>query len=157
MSTLPLIKHPILYFRSKWYHHKCKYKEAPDGTVVKEIKGVKFPFDLTLGKMAKVMYFGCYEFRVIRMMKKHLKTGSVFIDVGANVGYISAIGAAQVVNPQEFALRKRTVKKCNRLIYKVMSSHLRWFRVYLLMIRWTDRNCSLIEKYTLSQRTRKMC
>ncbi|MBN2270691.1 MAG: glycosyltransferase family 2 protein [Sedimentisphaerales bacterium] len=30
--------------------------------------------------------------------------------------------ATQVVNPQEFALRKRTVKKCNRYAKKVMSS-----------------------------------
>ncbi|MBA7623539.1 hypothetical protein ES703_30935 [subsurface metagenome] len=30
--------------------------------------------------------------------------------------------ATQVVNPQEFTLRKRTIKKCTRLIYKVMSS-----------------------------------
>ena len=30
--------------------------------------------------------------------------------------------ATQVVNPQEFNLRKRAIKKCNRLIYKVMSS-----------------------------------
>lgn len=30
--------------------------------------------------------------------------------------------ATQVVNPQEFTLRKRTIKKCNRIIDKVMSS-----------------------------------
>jgi hypothetical protein len=30
--------------------------------------------------------------------------------------------ATQVVNPQEFNLRKRTKKKCNRLINQVMSS-----------------------------------
>ena len=30
--------------------------------------------------------------------------------------------ATQVVNPQEFTLRKRAIKECNRLIYKVMSS-----------------------------------
>ena len=30
--------------------------------------------------------------------------------------------ATQVVNPQEFTLRKRTVRKCNRIVDKVMSS-----------------------------------
>ena len=30
--------------------------------------------------------------------------------------------ATQVVNPQEFKLKKRTIKKCNRLIYKLISS-----------------------------------
>ena len=32
--------------------------------------------------------------------------------------------ATQVVNPQEFTLRKKTVKKCNRIIDKVMSSEI---------------------------------
>ncbi len=30
--------------------------------------------------------------------------------------------ATQVVNPQEFTLRKKTVKKCHRLVNKIMSS-----------------------------------
>jgi len=30
--------------------------------------------------------------------------------------------ATQVVNPQEFTLRKRTVKKCNRIVDKMMAS-----------------------------------
>jgi glycosyltransferase involved in cell wall biosynthesis len=30
--------------------------------------------------------------------------------------------ATQVVNPQEFALRKKTVRKCNRIVGKIMSS-----------------------------------
>ena len=30
--------------------------------------------------------------------------------------------ATQVINPQEFTLRKRTIKKCNRLLDKIMSS-----------------------------------
>jgi hypothetical protein len=29
--------------------------------------------------------------------------------------------ATQVVNPQEFALRKKSIKKCNRIIDKVLS------------------------------------
>jgi hypothetical protein len=30
--------------------------------------------------------------------------------------------ATQVVNPQEFTLRKRTIRKCNRLVDKIISS-----------------------------------
>lgn len=30
--------------------------------------------------------------------------------------------ATQVVNPHEFTLRKRTVRKCNRIVDKVMAS-----------------------------------
>lgn len=96
MSRLPLSKHPILYYKNKWLHHRCKYADAPEGTVVEEFNGVRLPFDLTLGKMVKRMYFGSYEFETIRIMKKYLKPGGVFIDTGANVGYLSAVGASLV-------------------------------------------------------------
>jgi len=96
MPRLPLFKHPILHIKNKRLHHKCKYSEAPDGKVVKEIDGVNFEFDLGLGKMVKSMYFGSYEFETQRLIKKHLKPGGVFIDVGANIGYFSAVGAGAV-------------------------------------------------------------
>ena len=96
MPRLPLLKHPILHYKNKWLHHKCKYAKIPEGTVIGEIDGVRFPFDFTLGKMVKSMYFGCYDFEIRRIMKRHLKLGGVFIDVGSNVGYLSAVGAALV-------------------------------------------------------------
>ncbi|MGA2093469.1 MAG: FkbM family methyltransferase [Sedimentisphaerales bacterium] len=96
MSRLPLLKHPMMHFRNKWLNHKCKYAVAPQGTVIKEIDGVKFPCDFSLGKRMKSIYFGCYQFEVASIIKKILKPGGIFIDVGANIGYISAIGAAIV-------------------------------------------------------------
>ncbi len=96
MPRLPLLKHPILHCKNKWYHHKCKYGTTPEGTIIEVINGVRFPFDFTLGKMIKSMYFGCYEFEILRLMKKYLKPRGVFLDIGANVGYISAIGAGLV-------------------------------------------------------------
>ncbi|MHC4463837.1 MAG: FkbM family methyltransferase [Planctomycetota bacterium] len=96
MPRLPLLEHPILHLKNKWLHHKCKYGRTPEGTVTVEINGVKFPFDFTLGKMVKSMYFGCYDYEIRRMMEKHLKPGGMFIDVGANIGYFTAIGASLV-------------------------------------------------------------
>lgn len=96
MPRLPLLKHPILHYKNKWLHHKCKYAKVPEGTVIGEINGVRFPFDFALGKMVKSMYFGCYDFEIRRIMKKYLKQGGAFIDIGANVGYLSAVGAALV-------------------------------------------------------------
>lgn len=96
MPRLPLLKHPILHYKNKWLHHKCKYAKVPEGTVIGEIDGVRFPFDFALGKMVKSMYFGCYDFEIRRIIKKYLKPGGVFIDVGANVGYLSAVGAGLV-------------------------------------------------------------
>ncbi len=96
MPRLPLLKHPILHYKNKWLHHRCKYAKAPEGAVIEEFNGVRFTFDFALGKMVKSMYFGCYEFETRRIMKKYLKPGGVFIDVGANVGYLSAVAAALV-------------------------------------------------------------
>ena len=96
MPRLPLFKHPFLYYTSKWRYHRCKYAEAPEGQVVKTINGIKLVIDLSLGKAVKSMYFDAYEIEVIRIMKKYLRPGGVFIDVGANVGYLSAVGVGLV-------------------------------------------------------------
>jgi len=96
MPRLPLFKHPILHFKNKWLHHKCKYAQVPKGTVPGEINGVKCVFDFDLGKMIKNMYCGSYEFETKRMIEKCLKPGTIFIDIGANVGYFTAVGASRV-------------------------------------------------------------
>ncbi|MHC4534535.1 MAG: FkbM family methyltransferase [Planctomycetota bacterium] len=96
MPRLPLLKHPILHCTNKWLHHKCKYATTPEGTVIEENNGVKFLYDFTLGKMVKSMFFGCYDFEIRRLLKKYLRPGGVFIDVGANIGYLSAIAAGFV-------------------------------------------------------------
>ncbi|MBC8481930.1 MAG: FkbM family methyltransferase [Planctomycetes bacterium] len=46
--------------------------------------------------MVKNMYFGSYEFETKRMIEKCLKPGAAFIDIGANVGYFTAVGASCV-------------------------------------------------------------
>ena len=96
MSQISLARHPILYYRKKWGYHRCKYGESPQGRAVKEINGIKTVFDFDLGKVIKRMYFNAYEIEVIDIMKKHLKPGDVFIDAGANVGYLSAVAAGLV-------------------------------------------------------------
>jgi FkbM family methyltransferase len=96
MPRLPLLKHPVLHYKNKWLHHKCKYADTPQGTVIGQINGVKFPFDFTLGKMVKNMYFGSYDFEIRRILEKYLKPAGVFIDIGANVGYLTAVGASLV-------------------------------------------------------------
>ncbi len=96
MPRLPLLKHPILHYKNKWLHHKCKYATSPKGTLIEESNGVKFLYDFDLGKMVKSMFFGCYDFEIKRLMKKYLKPGGVFIDVGANIGYFSSIAAGFV-------------------------------------------------------------
>ena len=42
------------------------------------------------------MYFGSYALLVIDAMKRFLRPGDIFFDVGANIGYLSAIAAGLV-------------------------------------------------------------
>ncbi|HXO04452.1 MAG TPA: FkbM family methyltransferase [Candidatus Sulfotelmatobacter sp.] len=42
------------------------------------------------------MYFGSYGLLIIEAMKRFMKPGDVFVDVGANVGYLSAFAAGIV-------------------------------------------------------------
>lgn len=64
--------------------------------VVKSLDGVKFEFDFKEDLNIKRMHFGLYEPGVRYTMKKFLREGDTFIDVGANIGYISAIAAGLV-------------------------------------------------------------
>jgi FkbM family methyltransferase len=47
-------------------------------------------------RIERLMWAGAYEPDLVRMLKSFLKPGMVFLDLGANVGYFSAIAAALV-------------------------------------------------------------
>jgi FkbM family methyltransferase len=64
---------------------------------IKEINGVRYEFNFNINSQyLKQTYFNIYRLDLIDIMKKKLKKGSIFLDIGANVGYISAIGASIV-------------------------------------------------------------
>ncbi len=57
---------------------------------------VLFDLDSVNNPAAAAMYRGAYSPLIVNAMKRHLHAGDVFIDVGANIGYLSAVGAAMV-------------------------------------------------------------
>jgi FkbM family methyltransferase len=63
---------------------------------VRNIRGVRFECDLTLDARVADMLFAAYEPDEIAVLERHLKTGDVFVDVGANIGYLTAVGASLV-------------------------------------------------------------
>jgi FkbM family methyltransferase len=67
-----------------------------DENVRKPINNIIFEFDFNYDPVISQMYFGGYEIETIEIMKKYLKKGNIFIDVGANIGYLTAIGAGFV-------------------------------------------------------------
>jgi FkbM family methyltransferase len=64
----------------------------------KRIADVVFEFDLDRYRGTAPMYFGSYALPIVETMKRLLLPGDVFLDVGANIGYLSAI-AASLVGP----------------------------------------------------------
>ena len=66
------------------------------GEVVKQINGVSIELDLSRGPQTKAMYYDAYEPATVKIMKKYLKPGDTFVDVGASIGYLSAVAASLV-------------------------------------------------------------
>lgn len=78
------------------FWHKLTFKirslqPSPRSAVQKRINGILFEFDFDYAPVIKEMFFGGYELQTILAMKRYLKEGDTFIDVGANIGYLSAI------------------------------------------------------------------
>lgn len=60
--------------------------------------GVIFRFTFYFDPVIKSMYLGTYEMDTVAAMKRILRLGDTFIDVGGNIGYLSAIALGLVGN-----------------------------------------------------------
>ncbi|MBI5779212.1 MAG: FkbM family methyltransferase [Planctomycetes bacterium] len=72
------------------------FRALPNHPIQKRINGIMFEFDFTYDPAIRDMFLNKYEIPTLAAMKKILKPGATFIDVGANIGYLSAIGAGLV-------------------------------------------------------------
>jgi len=81
-----LMSNPPLF----WRRIKSHILRARSG--IMQINGINFNIDLKLDFAMRHMYFGLYQFEITDLMKRFLGNGDTFIDVGANIGYISAFG-----------------------------------------------------------------
>ncbi|HTZ75261.1 MAG TPA: FkbM family methyltransferase [Candidatus Aquilonibacter sp.] len=81
----------------------------------KRINDVIFEYDLTRYRGMAPMYFGSYAPLVVEAMKRYLPPGGVFIDVGANIGYLSAIAAGLVGEYGEVHAFEPVPAYCERL------------------------------------------
>ena len=97
-----LSKSPDLFLKYVDYRLRRlgpKWKKTYQGVHQISIGEIKFNIDFDeLGSnlYSKQLYFKCYEFHLIKAMNQFLTKGSKFIDVGANVGYLTAVGASLV-------------------------------------------------------------
>lgn len=73
---------------------RLKLRLAPtEGKRVGSIGPVRFEFDFQLDPSMRLMYVGAYEHGVTTLMRRLLRAGDTFVDVGANVGYLSGVAA----------------------------------------------------------------
>jgi FkbM family methyltransferase len=71
---------------------------TPTGRIIGRIGRVRFEFDFDFDPAMTTMYRGGYEIACVRLVRKHLRPGGVFLDCGANIGYFSAL-ALDCVGP----------------------------------------------------------
>jgi FkbM family methyltransferase len=71
-------------------------RPMPKRPVRRRIRGVQFEYDLPGYRSVAPMYFGACSLLVIETMKHDLRPGDTFVDVGANIGYLSAAAAGLV-------------------------------------------------------------
>lgn len=95
MSVKEKIRGAIYLLRvNPWQLLKIIYTKLwplQKSSLQKRINGVLFEFDFNLDPAIKSMFYGTYEIPTIETIRKFLKRGDLFIDVGANIGYISTI------------------------------------------------------------------
>lgn len=109
-----LINNPSLFFKHLIVQVK-KLLPLPKSPVTKRMNGVSFEFDFGYGAAIRSMYTGGYELDAVEVMKSVLKKGDTFIDVGANIGYISCIGVGLVGKSGQVHSFEPVPEYCNRL------------------------------------------
>ncbi|HUK24543.1 MAG TPA: FkbM family methyltransferase [Terriglobales bacterium] len=72
----------------------ASFRRMPPLPAKKKINGIWFEYDSV--HTTAPMYFGSYSLALIDVMKRCLKPGDTFLDIGANIGYLSAIAAGLV-------------------------------------------------------------
>jgi len=72
----------------------ASHRRMPPLPARKQTNGIWFEYDAVHATSA--MYFGSYAIALIDLMQRFLRPGDTFLDVGANIGYLSAVGAGLV-------------------------------------------------------------
>lgn len=72
---------------------------TPEGMAVTRVGCIRFECDTRLGPAVHAMYHGTYEPEVTLLLRRLLRPGDVFLDIGANLGFLSAV-ALDCVGPE---------------------------------------------------------
>lgn len=91
-----LINNPPFFFKRIFLELKSFILPIPKSPGFKKINGVLFDFNFGYSDKIKQMYVGSYQPIISEIFRKYLKKGDTFIDIGANIGCLSAIAAGYV-------------------------------------------------------------
>jgi FkbM family methyltransferase len=76
-----------------------RLRDAPRRRVIETADGARFAVD-TQDLIQRYLYlFGTWEPRMTQWLRRRLRPGDTFVDVGANIGYFSVL-ASQLVGPE---------------------------------------------------------
>lgn len=87
---------PRFFLKRIFLEAKSFILPLPKSPIIKKINNVSFEFDFKYSNKIKKMYFGNYQPIITETLRKYLKKGDTFLDVGACIGYFSMIGAGLV-------------------------------------------------------------
>ncbi len=88
---------PVYYLKGSLSIPKGYFINTPDYAVMKKLNnGLNFIFEFLGDRRIHEMYKNIYHPHVVHCLKKYLRKGDTFIDVGANIGYLTMIGAGYV-------------------------------------------------------------
>lgn len=94
-ATTLLARNPALFCRVA-LSKLSTVRKMPALPVRKVMNDVVFEYDLSGYRGTSPMYFGSYALLIVEAMTRLLPRGGTFIDVGANIGYLSAVAAGLV-------------------------------------------------------------
>jgi len=99
LALKALLLNPILFVKKVALSLKAIFSPVFGYPLYRNINGIIFSLDFKDNSpfdIKRMMYSGTYEMGVAGVLETFLRKGDTFIDVGANIGYMTAIGASMV-------------------------------------------------------------
>ncbi len=94
--TLFINKPDVFALKSARSLRRALSRQTPSHSTL-SLHGVRFDVDLSVDPaMMKRIYYKCYEVETEYIFRKFIKKGNTFLDIGANVGYLSALALSLV-------------------------------------------------------------
>jgi FkbM family methyltransferase len=92
-AALLLASNPSLFSRMA-AAKIASLRRVPPLPAKRKVNGIWFEYDAV--HTTAPLYFGSYALALIDVMKRSLRPGDTFLDIGANIGYLSAVAAGLV-------------------------------------------------------------